>query len=148
MLNEPGVFPTRLRLAEILVLVGGAIAPAPAVPATTRTSAWLKSVQEHSSPVSVVGQASGASASEHRRQQSNRRMVWRGGGARALGAPFWVNRVTQGGHPSRNPSSGFRFRIRVSAGARYAVLAGSQSRPITMSITIRMHVQNVCQQFP
>ena len=40
-------------LAEILVLAGGAIQPAPAVPASTRISAGLKRVQEHSSPVNM-----------------------------------------------------------------------------------------------
>ena len=35
-------------LAEILVLAGGAIPPAPAVPAITRISARLKRVQEQS----------------------------------------------------------------------------------------------------
>ena len=44
---------TRFSLAEILVLAGGAIPPAPAVPTSTRISARLKRVQEHSSPVSV-----------------------------------------------------------------------------------------------
>ena len=39
---------THLILAGILVLVGGAILPAPAVPASTRISARLKHVQEHS----------------------------------------------------------------------------------------------------
>ena len=44
---------TRFSLVEILVLVGGAIPPAPAVPASTRISARLKRVQEHSSRVSM-----------------------------------------------------------------------------------------------
>ena len=34
-------------------MVGDAIPPAPAVPASTRISARLKCVQEHSSPVNV-----------------------------------------------------------------------------------------------
>ena len=42
---------THFILAEILVPVGGAIPSAPAVPASTRISAGLKRVQEHSSPV-------------------------------------------------------------------------------------------------
>ena len=41
-------------LPEILVLVGGAMPPAPAVPASTRISARLRRVQEHSSPVNIV----------------------------------------------------------------------------------------------
>ena len=40
-------------LAEILVLIAGAIPPAPAVPASTRISARLKHVQEHSSAVNM-----------------------------------------------------------------------------------------------
>ena len=44
---------TNVILAEILVLVGGAILPAPAVPASTRISARLERVQEHTSPVNV-----------------------------------------------------------------------------------------------
>ena len=40
-------------LAEIPVLVGVAILPVPAVPASTRICAKLKRVQEHSSPVSI-----------------------------------------------------------------------------------------------
>ena len=47
------VSPTRYSLADILVLAGGVIPPAPAVPASTRTSARLKRVQEHSSPVNT-----------------------------------------------------------------------------------------------
>ena len=42
-----------LRLAEILVLAGGAILPALAVPASTRIVARLKRVQEHSSRVNI-----------------------------------------------------------------------------------------------
>ena len=42
---------THFILAEILVLAGGTIPLAPAVPASTRISARLKRVQEHSSPV-------------------------------------------------------------------------------------------------
>ena len=45
---------TRFILAGILVLVGGAVLPAPAVPASIRISAGLKPVQEHSSAVNVV----------------------------------------------------------------------------------------------
>ena len=41
-------------LAEILVLAGGAILPASAVLASTRTFSSLKRVQEHSSPVNGV----------------------------------------------------------------------------------------------
>ena len=41
---------TRFILAEILVLVGGAIQPAPVVPASTWISARLKYVQEQVSP--------------------------------------------------------------------------------------------------
>ena len=37
----------------ILVLAGGAILPAPAVPASTRITARLKRVQEHSSRVNI-----------------------------------------------------------------------------------------------
>ena len=37
---------THFSLAEILVLVGGAILPAPVLPASTRISARLKCVQE------------------------------------------------------------------------------------------------------
>ena len=44
---------TRFSLSEIPVLVGGAIPPAPAVPASTRISVRLKCVQEHRSPVNV-----------------------------------------------------------------------------------------------
>ena len=40
--------------AEILVLVGGAILPAPAVPASTGMSSRLERVQEHSSRVIIV----------------------------------------------------------------------------------------------
>ena len=43
-----------LILPEMLVLVGGAIRPAPAVSASTMISARLKRVQEHSSPVNKV----------------------------------------------------------------------------------------------
>ena len=42
-----------ISLADILVLVGGVIPPAPMVPASTRNSARLKRVQDHSSPVSM-----------------------------------------------------------------------------------------------
>ena len=51
-----GVFPTRLSLVDIQVLIGGAIVPAPAVLASTRSSisARLKLVQEHSSPVATL----------------------------------------------------------------------------------------------
>ena len=42
---------TRFSLAEIVVLVGGAIPPAPAVPASTNISVRLKRVQEDSSRV-------------------------------------------------------------------------------------------------
>ena len=45
---------TCLSLAEILVLVGGAILPAPAVPASTLITAGLKRVQEHSAPVNMT----------------------------------------------------------------------------------------------
>ena len=47
----------RFILAEILVLVGGAISPAPAVPTSTstRTSSRMICVQEHSSPVNITG---------------------------------------------------------------------------------------------
>ena len=41
-------------LAGILVLVGGAIPPTLALPASTRTVARLKRVQGHSSPVSIA----------------------------------------------------------------------------------------------
>ena len=44
---------TRLILAEILVLDGGAILPAPVVPASTRICARLKHDQEHSSRMNV-----------------------------------------------------------------------------------------------
>ena len=44
---------THFILAEILVLAGGVIPPAPAVPASTRISARLKRVQKHSSPANV-----------------------------------------------------------------------------------------------
>ena len=40
---------TRFSLADALVLVGGAIPPVPAVPASTRISTGLNRVQEHSS---------------------------------------------------------------------------------------------------
>ena len=45
---------TRFSLAEILVLVGGAIPPAPAVPSNTRISARMKRVVGHKSPVSMA----------------------------------------------------------------------------------------------
>ena len=48
---------TRVSLAEILVLAGGGILPAPAVPASTRIFARLKYVQEHSSAVSILAVA-------------------------------------------------------------------------------------------
>ena len=41
---------THFSLAAILVLAGGVIPPAPAVPFSTRVSDRLKRVQEHSSP--------------------------------------------------------------------------------------------------
>ena len=44
---------TRLSLAEIIVLAGGAIPPARAVPASTRIFARMKCVQGHSSPVNI-----------------------------------------------------------------------------------------------
>ena len=44
---------THFSLAEIVVVVGGAIVPAPAVPASTRVSSRLKRVQGHSSPVKL-----------------------------------------------------------------------------------------------
>ena len=40
-------------IIEILVLIGGAIPPVPALPASTRISAMLKRVLGHSSPVNV-----------------------------------------------------------------------------------------------
>ena len=46
-----------LILAEILVLVGGAIPPAPAMPDSTRISARLKRIQGHSSPVNICNAA-------------------------------------------------------------------------------------------
>ena len=49
---------TRFSLAEILVLVGDAIPPAP-VPASTRISAGLKRVLGHSSLVNVRPRADG-----------------------------------------------------------------------------------------
>ena len=42
------------KIAEILVLVGDAIPPAPAVPASTGISARLKRVLAHRSPVNIV----------------------------------------------------------------------------------------------
>ena len=48
------MFPnTYFFLAEILVLAGGAILPAPAVSASTRICASLKRVQERRAPVDV-----------------------------------------------------------------------------------------------
>ena len=44
---------THLILAEIMVLAGGVVPPAPPVPASTRVYARLKRVREHSSPVNV-----------------------------------------------------------------------------------------------
>ena len=46
-------FPTHFSLAEILVLPGTAGAGGMATPTNTRTSARLKRVQGHSSPVNV-----------------------------------------------------------------------------------------------
>ena len=45
------MFLTRISQGKILVLAGGAILAAPAVPASTGISARLKRVLEHSSPV-------------------------------------------------------------------------------------------------
>ena len=53
------VFSTRFSLADILVLDGGTILPAPALPASTRISARLKRVQGHGSPVNLGHNASG-----------------------------------------------------------------------------------------
>ena len=44
---------THFSLAEFLVLVGGAIPPAPVVPTSTRISARMKYVQGHNSAVST-----------------------------------------------------------------------------------------------
>ena len=45
---------TRFSLAKIIVLVGSAIPPAPAVPASTGISLRLKRVQEHRSRVNII----------------------------------------------------------------------------------------------
>ena len=45
------MFPAHFNLAEILVLIGGVIPPAPAVPASNMISARMNRVGEHSSPV-------------------------------------------------------------------------------------------------
>ena len=42
-------------IAEIVVMPGGAILPTPAVPVSTKISARMNCVQEHDSPVKVVG---------------------------------------------------------------------------------------------
>ena len=49
---------TRFTLVDILVLDGGVIPPAPAVPASTRISARLNRVQEHTSPVNFPSHCS------------------------------------------------------------------------------------------
>ena len=45
---------TSFSQAEILVMVGGAILPAPAVPVSTIIFARMKRLQEHISPVYIV----------------------------------------------------------------------------------------------
>ena len=45
---------THSSLAQILALAVGVILPAPAAPTSTRISARLKRVQEHSSPVNII----------------------------------------------------------------------------------------------
>ena len=46
-------------LADVLVLVSGAILPGPAVPSNTRISAWLKRTRGHVSRVNVARRPGG-----------------------------------------------------------------------------------------